>query len=134
MAFSESERANIRRYLGLASLYLKNYSRFEDAITLTQSVSEGGQMPDSSTENLIRNALTKLALVETKLEALWDQAQVVEMGSDQVKINPARGAFHLRMEGRRHIATISNTIACVPIADFFSGEIVDLSDEERFRS
>lgn len=109
--------------MGLSSLYLRGYSRFEDAITLIQASSAGGAMADNSTELLVKAAITELQDIELRLKNLRIQAHVKKAGSDNIEIDPARGAFLLRSEGRRFIATIANTIGCIPGGDFFSGSV-----------
>jgi hypothetical protein len=123
MSFAESDRVNIRKYLGLTSLYRRSYTRFEDAMTLIQSVADGGSMVDSSTETMIKASLTELAAIETGLKALRIQAHVQSAGADQLKINALQGAFFLKGEGRRQIAIIANTLGIEPSGDFFSGTI-----------
>lgn len=121
MAFTEAERVEIRKYMGAGSIYLQLFPKLENAITSVQSIADGGSQADSSTEDSIRSYLTKLAALETKLEALHCQAQVVQAGRDEVMLDVAKGIFLLRSEGRRMVGTIARSLACAPVWDFFSG-------------
>lgn len=128
MAFSESDKVEIRKYMGAGSLYKQLFPKLENAIIAVQSVADGGSQVDSSTENSIKSYLTKLATIELKLEALQCQVQVVEAGADEIKLNVAQGVSLLRSEGRRMIAAISRTLACAPTYDFFSSQMPSADD------
>ncbi len=122
MAFSETNKVQIRKYMGAGSIYLQLFPKLENAITAVQSTADGGTRPDSSTENEVKSYLTKLATVESNLEALQCQMQVVQAGKDEVTLNVAQGVRLLRSEGRRMIGTISRILACAPVWDFFSAQ------------
>lgn len=110
MAFSEADRVEIRRYMGLSSLYLKNNSRFEDAISLIQGPADGGAMADNSTELKVKAALAEIALIELELKNSRIQFSVNKAGSDDIELSPGRGVFLLKSEARRHVRYIANTI------------------------
>lgn len=121
MAFTEAERVEIRKYMGAGSIYLQLFPKLENAITSVQSIADGGSQATNGTEASIRTYLAKLATLETKLEALHCQVQVVEAGADEVKLNVAQGIYLLRSEGRRLVGVIARSLACAPLWDFFSG-------------
>lgn len=122
MAWLESEKVEIRKYMGAGSIYLQLFPKLENAIIAVQSVADGGTRPDSSTENSIRTYLTKLATVESNLESLQCQMQVVQAGRDEVTLDVKQGVMLLRSEGRRLVGAISRTLACAPVWDFFSSQ------------
>lgn len=117
---TESERVQIRKYLGAGSLFYQLFPKLEAAITMIQSKVDGGAQADSSTEASVRDYITKLQSIEAKLEALHCQVQVIQAGKDEVTLNPAQGFYLLRNEGRRFIAVLSRTLDCAPLHDFFS--------------
>jgi len=122
MAFSEADRVQIRKYLGAGSLYLQLFPKLENAITVVQSIADGGARPDSSTENEVKLYVTKLATIESNLEALWCQAQVVQAGKDEVTLDVKGGIRNLRNEGRRLVGVISRILAVAPVWDYFSAQ------------
>lgn len=110
MAFIETDRAKIRKYLGLSSMYLRNNARFEDAVTICQSRTDGGSMADNSTELLLKEALSEIALIEQNIKDLRIQAHVKKAGSDDIELDVARGTYLLKSQGRRHLTYIANTL------------------------
>jgi hypothetical protein len=128
MAFTESDRVSIRKYLGAGSLYLQLFPKLENAITIVQSLADGGQRPDNSTELEIKTYLAKLVALETKMEQLHCQFQIDEAGLDNVKLNASRALYVLRSEGRRYIGVISRILACAPTFDYFSSQAPSAND------
>lgn len=123
MALQESDKVKIRKYMGLQSLYLQQYKRFEDAMVLIQARSEGGNMIDNSAELSLKNQITEIEDIEEKLKDLRIQAQVKKAGADDIELNPAKGAFLLRSEGRRFISVIAQMLGVTPRVDYFSGAV-----------
>lgn len=117
-AFTEAERVTIRGYLGYSGLWLQADPRLENAITVVQAIANGGTRPDDSTEVAIRTLLTSLQTIDARLSDLWDQAHA--RGVDEVRVNPARGAAILRMEGRRLVHRLARHLDTQPRADVFS--------------
>lgn len=116
MAFTEPERVKIRRYMGWPPG--KTEPRYDSQITYAQSVSEGGSMPDGSTETEIRGILAALAAIETRLAGLWD---VQEAGKvDELAVDPARGTVMLRSEGRRLVKNMAKCLNAEVLYDSFS--------------
>lgn len=99
MAFTESDRVNIRHYVGAGQLFLQAYPLLESAITNIQAIADGGTRPDSSAETAVKSLVTDLQSVESNLKALWPT--MLALTADEVKIDPARAMAALRMEGRR---------------------------------
>ena len=119
MAFTELERANIRKYLGFPSLFKQFQPRLENAMNSVQSVADGGQMPTADTENNIRLVLTQLANVDTQLVNMQGLLFVVDAGSDKVSINPTKAMFMLKIEGRRIISQLSIPLGCKALSDYY---------------
>jgi hypothetical protein len=120
--FSEYERVQIRTYMGSGAIYKQLFPKLENAITAIQSLADGGSQKDSSTENIVRVNLTKLDTLETKIESLHCQLQIVEAGLDNVTLNATKALYVLKSEGRRYIGTIARILACAPVYDYFSSQ------------
>lgn len=120
MAITESERVQIRSYMGASYLFNQLYPKLENAITNIQSVADGGNQVDSSLETLIRQTLSDLADVDAAIKNLIIQAQVFNAGSDDIKISAAHGLFNLRSIGRQYIGKISRALSCLPFYDYYS--------------
>lgn len=130
MAYAESDRVNVRHLLGFAAIFQQADPRLENALTASQAVSDGGTRPDNSTETYIKATVTSALSVETKLAALWDEAEV--LAGDEARIDPARGAALLRSEGRRLVHGIARMLGMRgPRADIFSAGRV-YTDENPF--
>ena len=122
MAFSQANRVSIRKYLGAGSVFGQLFPKLENAITAVQSTADGGSQPDNSTELSVLSILTKLETIETKIEGLYCQVQVVEANNKEIVLNTAQGMYLLKSEGRRMIGVLSRTLACAPLYDYFSGQ------------
>lgn len=121
--FTESDRVQIRQFLGYAALFLQADPRLELAITTVQSIADGGSRPDSSTETQIKAIVTDLQTIELRLKDLWIQAQAGAV--DEVKVSPARGMAMLRMEGRRCVHKLARCLDTYPRSDIFSSATPD---------
>jgi hypothetical protein len=119
MAFTEAERVKVRRYLGFAAIYLQAEPMLENALSAVQSTADGGTRPDNSTELDIRELLTHLATIETKLRELWNCSKTLKV--DDVTVDPARAMLMLRMEGRRLVGYLAVALGTRPVRDVFSG-------------
>jgi len=115
MAFSESERVKLRRWLGFS----RHDRRLDVAITGAQSEAEGGTAADMSTEAAIRVDLESLGVLEQSMRALWSQAQALD--ADGLKIDVARAMSVLRSEGRRLVWHIGDALGTAPQRDAFVG-------------
>lgn len=120
--FTESDRVNIRSYMGAGSIYLQLFPKLENAITAVQAIADGGSRPDNSTELFIKAIIVDLQTIETKLKAIHCQVQVVEANQKEIVLNTAQGIYLLKSEGRRMIGNLSRTLACAPLYDFFSSQ------------
>lgn len=97
--FQESDRVQIRHFLGVGQLFLQAYPLLESAISATQSVADGGSRPDNSAELAIKALVVDLQTIETQLKKQWNRAIAVTV--DEVKVDAGRAVTILRMEGRR---------------------------------
>lgn len=119
MALAESDRANLRHFLGFGAVFLNQDPILENALTAIQSISDGGTRVDSSTETLVKGWVTDLQTVEGMLKNLWPQAQMA--AADRAQFDVARGRAVLCMEGRRLVGYICATCGLKgPRRDIFS--------------
>lgn len=118
MAWTETDRVQIRHYLGFSAIFLQADPRLELAITAVQQVSDGGARPDTSTEAYIRSILTQLQELEWTMRAQWALVSGTQVG--KITADAARGLATLRSEGRRLVNAIARQLATHPRADIFS--------------
>lgn len=118
MAFVEAEKVQIRRWLGYSAIYTNLDSRLESAIITVQSTADGGSRPDNTTELAIKDYLTKLSTVETRLNELAIQMHVGTV--DEVELDGPRGQLGLRQLGRQYVGHISDALSTKPLRDPFS--------------
>jgi hypothetical protein len=131
MSYAEVDRAYIRHFVGFGAIFLQAEPRLENAITATQSTSDGGARPDSSTENYIKGVLYGTAAVTgtqngvtpgpasttgvtfatpasrglIQIEANIATLDIImgasKVDSGEVEVDPVRETLRLRSEGRR---------------------------------
>lgn len=110
MAFTDAQKAQIRRYLGYPDVYRQANPRLESALNLV------GDRPDSKA--LIEADLAALMTLETKLTAAQAYGGLKRV--DDIEFYPnAAQTKSLRDEGRRVVGRISITMGVAPAADVF---------------
>lgn len=114
-AYTQSERQKIRQWLGYSGLV---YQNLEAAITASQATSDGGIMPDTSTQVAIQGHLTQLDAVLVAIQGLRTQAQVLR--ADEATLDAYRGIATLEKEGRLYIGFLADALQCRPARDVFS--------------
>lgn len=128
MAFTESDRVKIRKYLGSSSLYKQLFPKLENAITVVQSIADGGSQASSDTELSIKTIISALESIETKITNLHCTVHVVEAGNKEAVLDTAKGMFLLKSEGRRLIGVLSRTLGVAPVYDYYSGQMPNHDD------
>ncbi len=117
--FTESDRVQIRRYLGFSGIFLQANPRLESAITAVQAISDGGTRPDNSSELEVRAYIAKLQKIDEKIECmLWSTVGVSK--ADEINIDSARGIAVMKQEGRRFVTLLSDILSCTPLKDCYS--------------
>jgi hypothetical protein len=118
MAFTETERVQIRRWLGFPALYIQADPRLESAITTIQSTAEGGGRPDNSTELAVRGYLATLATYEAR----WtDMREAFEASkTDDLVTDHARAQMMLERSMRLYVGYIADTMDISPRRDVFT--------------
>lgn len=119
MAFIESDRVQIRIYMGYSALWLQLDPRLESAITNVQAIVDGGTRPDNSTELAIKSVITKLQLIDSQIDLLA-QHQGATRADQDVSIDDARELSRLRSVGRQYVHRLSRFFDSAPRADVFS--------------
>lgn len=117
--FTDSQKNQIRRWLGYSRIYVQLYPKLENAMIAVQAISDGGSQPDDSAVLLIQGWLTNLNTLETQELSYVTQAQVFEAGTDNVKIDVSHGIYNLRKIMKRYIGHISDTLSTKPFRDVF---------------
>lgn len=159
MAFSETDRTWIRRYVGYGAIFIQAEPRLENAITATQSVADGGARPDASTENNIKGLVygfaaggtvngvtpgpastTGTVFATPQLPGLLQIEQYLSLqnvflgansaDNGEAKIDPARETTRLRSEGRRLAHQLARMLGMRGVrADMFSAAPVIVDDD-----
>lgn len=115
MAFTEPERVKIRLYMRWPPGHTE--PRYDSQIQRIQSITEGGVMSDSSTEDEVRRILTELAGVQTRLGELRTEAEAGKV--DELDVDPARAMSVIRGEGRRLVSDMACLLDAQPLGDAF---------------
>ncbi len=116
MAFTEPEKVQVRRYMGWPPG--KTEPHYDSQIQRIQSATEGGVMPDNSTELAARALLTELAALQTELAGIRCSAEAGKV--DEINVDGPRGGMWLRSEGRRLVGDLSTILEATPLRDAFS--------------
>lgn len=118
MAFTETERVQIRRWLGFPALFLQQNPRLESAMTAVQSIADGGARPDSTTEVAIRGYLATLATYEAR----WaDMREAFEASkTDELVTDHARAQMMLERTMRIYVGHIGDALDTSPARDVFT--------------
>lgn len=100
MAFSEAEKASIRKYLGWTARYHQTDSRLEQAMYGV------GDLADTVT--LVQGLLTKLDGIETSIAACYGRLKAAKVGAIEL---PGMGELAaLRSEGARFSGQLAATL------------------------
>jgi hypothetical protein len=118
VAFVEADRVQIRRWLGYSAMYASRDPIMENAITAAQSTADGGSRPDNTTELAIKGYVAQLGIIETKWQALYDEAEAYKV--NELVVDPARGAAILKQFGRMYVGHLSDALSTPVKRDVFS--------------
>lgn len=115
---SESERVQIRRWLGSPAIYTDSFQGLEEAITRTQSTADGGVRSTNATELAVRGWLAELACIEKRWKELLEEMQAYKLAS--MTVDPLRGLAGLKQIGRMYVGHLSDALDTKPFRDVFS--------------
>lgn len=118
--FIESDRVQIRRWLGFSGIFLQADPRLENAITSVQATADGGTRADDSTVVAIKDYLEKLSGVETEWMKLTVEGGMQGGQIDELKIDPLRGLQGLKQIGRMYVGFICDALSTRPHRDVFT--------------
>lgn len=121
MSFAESDRVQIRRWLGYSAMYASRDPLLENAITAAQSTADGGSRPDASTETAIKAWLTQLATIETRWQSLYDEMEAHKV--DELVVDPVRALAGLKQIGRMYVGNLSDALSTPVKRDVFSSPV-----------
>ena len=119
-SWTSLQKVNIRRYLGVTSLFRNFDPSVEDAITAALSVADGGAQDDSTLQEAIILILADLATLETDLKALWCKFAANRV--EELTIDAARARAVLLAEGRRLVGVLADMLDVAPRRDVFSAK------------
>jgi hypothetical protein len=118
-AYAESDRVQIRQYLGYSAIFLQADPRLESAITASLAVADGGTRPDNSTQTLVLGIVTKLQATDTAIDALDALQGGTSVDGGDVEVDAARELARLRSKGRQYVYRLARIFDTEPIADVF---------------
>lgn len=129
MAFTDSEKAQIRKWLGFPALFHYRDPRLESAIAAVESIADGG-----ATEALVRTHLQKLASIEDAIDQVAACMGTVQVG--KVQTDAARAQLMHERRGRRYIGYLSDAIGLggYVMRDVFTAPQVQPSGDEIVRA
>lgn len=108
MAFTATQKVQIRRWLGFPAIF-RQESILESAMDSL----------DSDTETAIGTWLTTLSTIETQLTTRYDQVEAIK--TDELELDTARGNLVLYREIRRYVGHISDALRVPPKRDVTTG-------------
>lgn len=109
MAFSLAERQSVRKYLGWSGRYFQTDSRLEQAMNAIAS----------ETEAEVRTELTRIASLETEMDAARRRWKAAKVGSIELQGGVEFGL--LRSAGRQSAGRIAAMLGVEVRHDAFSG-------------
>lgn len=110
MALTNSQKADIRLYLGWSARFLQVDSQLEGAIAAVQN--------DAAHEAQLTALLVEVANIDTKLKAAYPRLQASKVGS--IELNSGEIGM-LRSEGRRFVGRMASVLGVDVRNDVFSG-------------
>lgn len=112
MAFTETQRASIRMYLGFQSRYYSTDTILEHSMDAIGATAEAQARAEGE--------LTALADIDSRLSGSYGRLKAEQL-EDGVRLPGAMEIGMLRSEGRRHVGRLSVIFGVSPKHDVFSG-------------
>ncbi len=119
--WTETQKADIRAYLGFPSLFHQQEPRLENAIVSVMAVSDGGVLPSSATQDRMILVLAQLNNIDCLLSNTQTYAEANSVDGDVIQVDYVRANFMLKMEGRRLISQLAIPLGTRPFRDYYSG-------------
>jgi hypothetical protein len=121
MAFIETDRVQVRKYLGYPQIWLQADPRLEAAMSNIQSVSDGGTRPNpspSAAEVEAKAVLATLQALDASLLTLSQLSSATQVG--KIRVDAAREDLRLRGVGRMHCSRLADMFDTQVAKDVFS--------------
>ena len=119
MAWTLSEKDQIREWLAFACIYRFADPQLEGAIDSVQSQADGGSQPDNSTEVRLRGYLEQLAIIDDKIFAALECAGSATVGD--ITLDPARAIMMMERQQRVLIGRLADALSMAPYRDATTG-------------
>ena len=113
MAFTTTQAAQIRQFLGYSSLFRYLNTRLESAIEIAGA--------DASSKTLVETALTNLASIDTQITTLGLSTAGVKK-VDEVEFFERGKVAELQRLGRMWVGRISMVLGVPPYGDVFGAD------------
>lgn len=118
--FQESDRVQIRRWLGFSATFTQADPRLENAITNIQSLSDEGTRPDDTSVKVVLSYISTLAGIESQWLKLTTEGGMQAGKVDELGVDPLRGLQGLKQVGRMYVGYIADVLDTRPRRDVFS--------------
>lgn len=116
MAFSNSERGQIRKWLGFASIFKDADPQVDAAISAIQSRTEpGGSQPDNSVELDVRSYLLALARLEIAHDDALCCVGTVSVG--KIETDGVRTVMMIKQRKQEYIGYLTDAVDTTRVRD-----------------
>lgn len=116
MAFSDNEKASIRKVMCAPKRLLVQYGLWWDRFPLEDAMDQVGEDPEASA--IILSALDQVANLDTQIDDIVELAFVNT--ADAFKLEVRQGIRALEERGRQKIRVISDVLGLEPMGDYYS--------------
>lgn len=116
MAFSNDQKASIRKYMGMSRLFRDSNPILESAIIAIEQMNDGG-----ATEDQMKVSLTALDVLDGQI-AVSRQLTLASEVQGEIKVDAARQLAVLRKEGTAMINGLSFPLSMPPAKRYFYPE------------
>lgn len=119
MAFTASQKASIKTYLGYGAIFKNNNSALDSMIESIEQLNDGGAV-----EQTMKDALSALATIEGQLTTMRQLTLASEV-TGEVRIDAARSIAVLKSEGTRLINSLAIPLSIKPLRAYFYASDLD---------
>lgn len=116
MAFSETEKAQIRKVMCAPKRFLVQYGLLSDKFPLEDAMDQVGE--DAETKAIIIAALSDIDSIDSQIDELNELGFVEK--ADDFGLNVAKGTKGFEKRGRQKIAIISSALGLQPLFDYYA--------------
>lgn len=124
-AWTPQEKANLRAYAGVSLIFKDFNPLFENAMIAVQAIADGGNLPDTSTQDRMRTVMAQVANIEQNMTNTANFGMALSVDSNDIKVDFARNQFINRKEGRRLIQELCVALSLTgPFVDYWTGRVL----------